>query len=48
MTIIMNGKRLIPSEQIAFIEPFDPSANPEFRPEKDFKGRIGLLDREIV
>jgi len=48
MTIITNGKRLIPSEQVAFVEPFDPSANTEFKPEKDFKGRIILLDREIV
>jgi hypothetical protein len=38
----------VPAEQIAFVEPFDPSSNPDFRPEKDFKGRLVLLNREIV
>jgi len=38
----------VPAEQIAFVEPFDPAANPEFKPEKDFKSRVVLLDRDIV
>ncbi|UQR64827.1 hypothetical protein LRP30_05850 [Bradyrhizobium sp. C-145] len=42
------GKRLVSVEQIAFVEPFDPAANPEFKPEKDFRGRIVLLDRDTV
>ena len=48
MNVITVGKRLVPAEQIAFVEPFDPSSNPEFKPEKDFKGRVVLLNREIV
>jgi len=48
MSIITVGKRLVPSEQIAFVETFDPSSNPEFKPEKDYKGRIVLLNRDIV
>lgn len=48
MKVVTVGKRLVSVEQIAFVEPFDPAANPEFKPEKDFKGRIVLLDREIV
>jgi hypothetical protein len=48
MKVITIGRRLIPAEQIAFVEPFDPSSNPEFKPEKDFKGRVILLNREIV
>jgi hypothetical protein len=48
MKVITIGKRLVPAEQLAFVEPFDPSANPEFKPEKDFKGRVVLLNREIV
>jgi len=48
MNIITIGKRLLPAEQIAFVEPFDPSANPEFKPEKDFKARVVLVNREIV
>jgi hypothetical protein len=48
MTVITIGKRLVPAEQVAFVEPFDPSSNPEFKPEKDFKGRVVLLNREIL
>ncbi len=48
MKVITIGKRLVPADQIAFVEPFDPSANPEFKPEKDFKGRLVLLNRDIV
>jgi hypothetical protein len=48
MKVITIGKRHFAAEQVAFIEPFDPAANPEFRPEKNFKGRVVLLDRDIV
>jgi hypothetical protein len=48
MKVITIGKRLVPAEQLAFVEPFDPSGNPEFKPEKDFKGRVVLLNREIL
>jgi hypothetical protein len=46
--VITIGKRLIPLEQIAFAEPFDPGSNPEFKPEKEFKARIVLLNRDTV
>ena len=48
MKVITIGKRLVPAEQIAFVEPFDPTANPEFKPGKEFKARVVLLNREIV
>jgi hypothetical protein len=48
MQVIIIGKRLIPAEQVTFVEPFDPSSNPDFKPEKDYKGRVVLLNREIV
>jgi hypothetical protein len=48
MKIITIGKRLIPDQQIALIEPFDPTSNPEFKPEKDFKARVILLNRDTV
>jgi hypothetical protein len=48
MKVITIGKRLVPAEQVAFVEPFDLSGNSEFKPEKDFKGRVLLLNREIV
>ena len=48
MKVITIGKRLISADQVAFVEPFDPAANPEFKPEKDFKARVVLLDRDAV
>jgi hypothetical protein len=46
--VITIGKRLVPVEQIALVEPFDPASNPEFKPQKDFKARLVLLNRDIV
>jgi hypothetical protein len=48
MQVITIGKRLISAAQIAFVEVFDPSTNPEFKPERDFKGRIVLINRDTV
>lgn len=48
MKVITIGKKLVLVEQVAFVEPFDPAANPEFKPEKDYKGRIVMLNRDIV
>jgi hypothetical protein len=48
MNVITIGKRLVTAGQVAFVEVFDPTSNPEFKPEKDFKGRVVLLNREIV
>jgi hypothetical protein len=46
--VITIGKRLVPVEQIAFVEPFDPASNPEFKPEKAYKARVILLNRDTV
>ncbi|MDI2077763.1 hypothetical protein, partial [Bradyrhizobium sp. Mp27] len=48
MKVITIGKKLVPVEQVAFVEPFDPSVSPEFKPEKDYKGGIVMLNRDIV
>ncbi|MHB0790073.1 hypothetical protein [Bradyrhizobium sp. 5.13L] len=48
MKVITVGKKLVAIQQVAFVEPFDPAANPEFKPEKDYKGRIVMLNRDIV
>jgi hypothetical protein len=48
MQVITLGKKLIPAEQIAFVEAFDPASSPEFKPERDFKGRVVLLNRDTV
>lgn len=46
--IITIGKRLIPKEHIAFIEPFDAAAQSKFSPTRDYKARIILLNRDSV
>jgi hypothetical protein len=46
--IITIGRRLIPPEQIALVEPFDPSANPQFKNDKGFESRVVLINRESV
>ena len=46
--VITIGKRLVPATEITFVEPFDPAANPQFKPDKDFKTRVVLHDRDVV
>jgi hypothetical protein len=46
--VVTIGRRLVPVEQIALVEPFDPASNPEFKPEKPFKARVVLLNRDTV
>jgi hypothetical protein len=48
MKVVTVGKKLVPIQQVAFVELFDASANPDFKPEKDYKGRIVMLNRDIV
>ncbi len=46
--VVTIGRKLVPLEHIALVEPFDPASNPEFKPEKPFKSRIVLLNRDTV
>jgi hypothetical protein len=46
--VITIGRRLVPVEQIALVEPFDPASNPDFKPDKPFKTRVVLLNRDTV
>jgi hypothetical protein len=48
MSTVTIGKRLIPVESIALVEPFDPSAHPGMKSDKPFKARVVLLDRQSV
>ena len=41
--VITIGKRSLPLEQVAFVEPFDPASNPDFKSDKPFKTRVVLL-----
>jgi hypothetical protein len=44
--VITIGRELVPVEQIAYIEAFEP--NGQFKPDKPYKGRVVLLNRETV
>jgi hypothetical protein len=49
MKTVIIGKRLVPVEQIALVEPFDAAAaNPRFQSDKDFKARVVLLNRDSI
>lgn len=42
------GRRLIPLRHIAFVEPYDPEANPDFQTTREYRGRLVTIDRESV
>lgn len=46
MTTVIVGKRHVPLEHIALLEPFDPSAQHRMQSERPFKTRIVLIDRD--
>lgn len=46
--IISVGRQLLPVENIAFIEPFDANANPEFKPQREYRSRIVLRSRVSI
>lgn len=47
-TTVTFGRRLVPVEQIAIVEPFDPSANLRMQSERPFKARVVLLNRDSI
>jgi hypothetical protein len=46
--VVTIGRRLVPVEHIALVESFDPAKNPQFQPERAFKARVVLLNRDTV
>ena len=42
------GRRVVPVEQIALVEPFDPETQRNMRSTRPFKSRIVLLNRDSV
>ena len=44
--IVTLGRRLIPIEQIALVEAFNPAANSQFKTGKAFKARVVLINRD--
>jgi hypothetical protein len=47
-TTVTIGRRLVPVEQIALIEPFEASANPRMQTDRPFKARVVLLNRDSI
>jgi hypothetical protein len=47
-TFVTVGKRLIPREHIAFVEPYDPAANPKLQTSRDFLARVMLVNRDSI
>jgi hypothetical protein len=45
---IQFGKRIVPVEQIALVEPFDPETQKNMRSHRPFKSRIVLLSRDSI
>lgn len=45
---VIVGRRLIPREHIAFVEQYDPNANPRFQTSRDFKGRVVMVNRDSI
>lgn len=45
---ITAGRRLIPHRHIAFVEPYDAEANPNFQTTREYHGRIVTIGRESV
>ena len=46
--VITIGKRLIPVEHIAFVEPYDPTTNPKLQTSREYKSRIVMINRDSV
>jgi hypothetical protein len=44
--VITIGRALVPVEQIAYVEAIEPPADGRFKPDKTYKSRIVLLNRE--
>jgi hypothetical protein len=42
------GRRLIPVEHIALVEPFDPALAPNLQTERALQARVVLIDRESL
>src|SRR5262249_2295487 len=38
------GRRLFPREHVAFVEPYDPNANPDFQTSREYKGRLVMVN----
>jgi hypothetical protein len=38
------GRHVVRKEHIAFVEPYDAAANPEFQTSRDFKSRVVMVD----
>lgn len=47
-SMFMIGKRLVPAEQVALVEPYDPTENPRFQTVREYQARVVLVDRDSI
>jgi hypothetical protein len=45
-SFILIGKCLVPRDQIALVEPFDPNASPNLQTTREFRSRVILINRK--
>lgn len=45
---VVVGKRFIPCEHIALVEPYEASDNPRLRTSRDFHARVVLVNRDSI
>ena len=48
METLQFGKRLLPVEHIALVEPFDPATQKNMKTERAFQARLVLIDRSSI
>ncbi len=48
MDTLQFGKRLLPVEHIALVEPFDPATQKNMKTERAFQARLVLVDRSSI
>lgn len=46
--MFMIGKKLVPTEQVVFVEPYDPTASPRFQTAREFQSRVVMLGRDSI
>lgn len=42
------GRRLLPRDQVALVEPFDPEASPKLQTTREFRSRVIMINRDKV
>lgn len=47
-SLFMIGKRLVPVEHVAFVEPYEPGATPRIQTTRPFQSRVVMINRDSI